>query len=86
MMLLTVEYRKDAAKYLDSLDSPTRDRIKAKISDVASDPSNPRHSLPLVATEKRKARVGKYRILILVLPKVLLITEIDSRGQIYRAL
>ncbi len=57
---LAVKYTKSAEKYLDKLDKVTRERVVAKISDVANDPENPRHSLPLTASNKRKARVGKY--------------------------
>jgi len=83
---LSIQYTKTAAKYLEKMDKVTRQRVQIKISEVASDPENPRHSLPLTATTKRKARVGKYRILLLIADPTLLVVDIDSRGQIYRTL
>jgi mRNA interferase RelE/StbE len=85
-MPLKIEYRKDAAKYLDAADATTKQRIKAKLAEVATDPYNPSKSLPLISTDKRKVRVGKYRILVLVTEEVLLVVGMDSRGQIYREL
>ena len=81
---LSIRYTKDAAKYLEALDATTKRRIKEKISDVAGAPEDPRHSLPLTNTAKRKSRVGKYRILLLALENDLLVSDIDSRGQVYR--
>lgn len=84
-MPLEVVFSKSAAKTLESLDVPTRQRIKDKIEAVASDPLNPRNSYPLQGTEKRSARVGGYRIIFLILPPSRLAVDlIESRGQVYR--
>jgi mRNA-degrading endonuclease RelE of RelBE toxin-antitoxin system len=44
------------------------------------------NKLPLEGSDKRSARVGKYRILLLIIKEknALVVTEIDSRGQVYR--
>jgi mRNA-degrading endonuclease RelE of RelBE toxin-antitoxin system len=83
-MALAVEYTKSAAKYLDVLDTVTRSRIIEKVANVAEEPDNPRHSYPLKNSQKRSARVGKYRVLLLVQEEALIVADIDSRGQVYR--
>jgi mRNA-degrading endonuclease RelE of RelBE toxin-antitoxin system len=46
---------------------------------------NPRNSSPLQGTDKRSARVGGYRILLLIKePSLLAVDLIESRGQVYR--
>jgi mRNA-degrading endonuclease RelE of RelBE toxin-antitoxin system len=68
---------------LSKLDAPTRKRIVEKLQSVAADPLDSRNSYPLQGTDKRSARVGGYRILLLICDPVLLITDIESRGQVY---
>ena len=63
---LEVVLSKPAAKTLEALDAPTRQRIREKLHVVAADPFNPRNSYPLTGTNKRSARVGGYRILLLI--------------------
>jgi mRNA-degrading endonuclease RelE of RelBE toxin-antitoxin system len=81
---LEIVYSNAAAKSLQSLDSPTRRRVKDKIEATAADPLNPRNSYPLQGTDKRSARVGGYRILLLIQNPNLLVVDIESRGQVYR--
>jgi mRNA-degrading endonuclease RelE of RelBE toxin-antitoxin system len=52
---------------------------------VAADPLNPRNSYPLQGTNKRSARVGGYRILLLIQElNRLAVDIIEPRGQVYR--
>jgi mRNA-degrading endonuclease RelE of RelBE toxin-antitoxin system len=81
---LEIILTKNALKNLNALDKPTRERVKMKIEAVAADPLNPSNSKPLHGTEKRSARVGGYRILLLIQDPNLLVVDIESRGQIYR--
>jgi mRNA-degrading endonuclease RelE of RelBE toxin-antitoxin system len=81
---LAIILTKSAAKSLQSLDAPTRKRMQDKIESIAADPYNPRNSYPLQGTEKRSARVGGYRILLLIREPNLLVVDIESRGQVYR--
>jgi len=81
---LEIVLTKGAAKSLESLDAPNRRRVKEKIDAVAADPLNPPNSYPLQGTEKRSARVGGYRILLLIHEPSLLVVDIESRGQVYR--
>jgi mRNA-degrading endonuclease RelE of RelBE toxin-antitoxin system len=44
---LTVQYTKAVEKYLEKMDATTRDRVKKKVPEVAGEPLNVKHSLPL---------------------------------------
>ena len=83
-MALEPQLSSDAVKYIKALDQPTRKRIADKISELAADPFNIRVSKPLKNSDKRTARVGSYRILFIVLEKVLLVSDVGPRNQIYR--
>jgi mRNA-degrading endonuclease RelE of RelBE toxin-antitoxin system len=58
--------------------------MSEKIEAVAADPFNSTNSKPLQGTNKRSARVGRYRILMEIKEPNLLIVDIESRGQVYR--
>jgi mRNA-degrading endonuclease RelE of RelBE toxin-antitoxin system len=81
---LEIVFTKAAAKRLQTLDAPTRQRVKDKIEAVAADPLNPTNSYPLQGTNQRSARVGGYRILLLIQDPNLLVVDIETRGQVYR--
>jgi mRNA-degrading endonuclease RelE of RelBE toxin-antitoxin system len=82
---LEVVLSKSAAKTLEAFDAPTRKRVNDKLEAIAADPLNPRNSYPLTGTNKRSARVGGYRILLLIQePNRLAVEIIESRGQVYR--
>jgi mRNA-degrading endonuclease RelE of RelBE toxin-antitoxin system len=74
-----------AAKYIKTLDKPTRERFAKKIQEVANDPYNTANSEPLTNSDKRKCKVGGYRLLCLVIPKdgVVLFTDAAPRGEVY---
>ncbi len=78
--------RKSALKYFEHLDQPTQRRVRRKLSSIALDPFDVQHSKPLLSTEKRSARVGSYRILFLVTEAIVLVTDIDCRGDVYKIL
>jgi len=75
-----------AEKALKALDVASRKRVRKKIDAVSADPLNPINSYPLQGTDKRSARVGDYRILLLIQEPNLLVIDIESRGQVYRRL
>jgi mRNA-degrading endonuclease RelE of RelBE toxin-antitoxin system len=81
---LDIVLTKDAAKRLNAMDATTRQRMKDKIQAVAADPLNPTNSYPLQGTNQRSARVGGFRILLLIQEPNLLVVDIESRGQVYR--
>ena len=82
----SVQISKAALKYFQHLDQTTQRRIRKKLSEIAADPMDVRYSKPLLSTEKRSARVGGYRILFLVTNAIVLVTDIDARGDVYKVL
>jgi mRNA-degrading endonuclease RelE of RelBE toxin-antitoxin system len=80
---LEIVLTRNASKRLEALDVPTRRRIKVKIEAVAADPLNPVNSYPLQGTDRRSARVGGFRILLLIQDPNLLVVDIETRGQVY---
>lgn len=83
-MALKIEIAKNASKYLQSLDKPTRERIHEKLLEIAEAPTDARLSKPLVSVGQRSARVGSYRILFTIEEHSLFVAAIGPRGQIYR--
>jgi mRNA-degrading endonuclease RelE of RelBE toxin-antitoxin system len=81
---LQIELTGTPLRYLESLDRPTRERIKAKLEAIATDPTDVRLSYPLVGVDKRSTRVGKYRVLFQISDTTLTVSDIGPRGQIYR--
>jgi mRNA-degrading endonuclease RelE of RelBE toxin-antitoxin system len=82
----TLEMRKSALSYFERLDQPTQKRVREKLQTLLTDPMNIQHSKPLAGADKRSSRVGSYRILFLVTDEVILITDIDSRGDVYKSI
>jgi len=81
---LAIQYTKAAPKYLEALDAPTKKRMIGKIKDIAKAPEDLRLSYPLSNSAKRSTKIGKYRILMVVIgEETLLVSDIGSRGQIY---
>ena len=85
-MPLEISYTRQSASYLKNLDAPTKRRVHEKVDAVAADYMDPKNSYPLESSEKRSARVGKFRILLLIIKdrNALVVSEIASRGQVYR--
>lgn len=83
---LKISITSTPAKYLASLDKPTRARITAKLEEIAKSPYDPRLSYPLVGQTKRSSRVGGYRILFEIVENELIVSDIGPRGQIYKRL
>lgn len=86
---MRIEYKKQAVKFLESLDRPTKQRIKSAIEGLTEQP--PKGDIkPLQGYKdgRKRLRVGKYRIIYKYEPDgeitVLMILDIDSRGDIYK--
>lgn len=86
---MRIEYSKKAVKYINTLDRPTKQRIKAAIEGLTETP--PKGDIkPLqgFTDGKKRLRVGKYRIIYNYLPdgeiEILYIYNVDSRGDIYK--
>lgn len=86
---MQIEYSKKAVKYINTLDKPTKQRIKAAIEGLTDDP--PRGDIKILqgfADGRKRLRVGKYRIIYNYLPNgeliILYIMNVDTRGDIYK--
>lgn len=86
---MEIKYKKQAVKFLNGLDRPTKQRIKIAIEGLTEQP--PKGDIkPLQGYKdgRNRLRVGKYRIIYNYEPNgevtVLLILDIDSRGDIYK--
>lgn len=86
---MRIEYKKQAVKFLESLDRPTKQRIKSAIEGLTEQP--PKGDIkPLQGykDERKRLRVGKYRIIYKYETDteitILMILDIDSRGDIYK--
>ena len=86
---MRIEYNKKAVKYLETLDRPTKQRIKAAIEGLTEQPpKGDIKTLQGYTDGRKRLRVGKYRIIYNYLPNgkivVLYIMSIDTRGDIYK--
>ena len=86
---MRIEYSRKAAKYINALDRPTKQRIKAAIEGLAETP--PKGDIkPLQGFDdgRKRLRVGKYRVIYNYLPdgeiEILYIYNVDTRGDIYK--
>lgn len=86
---MKVEYTRKAKKFIESQDRPTKQRLKKAIEGLTETP--PQGDIKLLqgySDGRRRLRVGKYRIIYNYLPggeiEILLIINIDSRGDIYK--
>lgn len=86
---MEIKYKKQAVKFLESLDRPTKQRIKLAIEGLTEQP--PKGDIkPLQGYKdgRKRLRVGKYRVIYNYEPSgevtILMILDIDSRGDIYK--
>ncbi|MCI8377034.1 MAG: type II toxin-antitoxin system RelE/ParE family toxin [Lachnospiraceae bacterium] len=86
---MRIEYSKRAAKYINSLDRPSKQRIKKAIEGLTEQP--PKGDIRMLqgfSDGRKRLRVGKYRIIYNYLPsgevEILYIVNVDSRGDIYK--
>ena len=86
---MKIEYAKKAVKYIESLDKPTKQRIKQSIEGVTENP--PKGDIKIMqgySDGRKRLRIGKYRIIYNYSQngeiKVLYIVDVDTRGDIYK--
>ena len=87
-MSYAVELSRDAARYLRRLGRSDQERMARRIEQIAADPYGA-HTKPLTnPAGRRAARVGDYRIVFAVddEARVVAISDIGPRGQVYRRL
>jgi mRNA interferase RelE/StbE len=81
---MQVLLRPAAAKYLDRLGEPNRSRIKAAFEDLSKEP--PKGDIESFVGRKGyfRLRVGGFRALYRIEANVIIVTNIDPRGQVYK--
>ena len=86
---MKIEYAKKAVKYIESLDKPTKQRIKAGIIGLTENP--PKGDIKLLQGHvdgRKRLRIGKYRIIYMYGQnkelQILYIMSVDTRGDIYK--
>jgi len=78
-------YDKEAAKTINRLDAPTKQRIRKAVNDIPEGDIKP---LKGYTDGRKRLRIGKFRIIFREAEKdsekILFIMEIGSRGDIYK--
>lgn len=82
---MIIKYSNSAKKYIESLDSKTKKRIKQAIDGL---PNGDVKVLKGYDDKRKRLRVGKYRIIYNYITEreveILYIMDVDSRGDIYK--
>lgn len=86
---MKIEYSRKAVKYINALDKPTKQRIKAGIEGLTKSP--PQGDIKILqgyADGRKRLRIGGYRIVYNYSQDgkltILYILDVDSRGGIYK--
>ena len=81
---MTVLLRPIAAKYLDRMGEPNRGRIKAALQGLEKIP--PEGDIRPVIGQKGyfRLRIGDFRALYRIEDDIVVVTNIDPRGQVYK--
>lgn len=89
MNVLEIQFSKSAVKVINSMDKPTKLRIKQGIEGLIQIP--PKGDIKLMqgfSDGRCRLRIGKYRVIYKYMQDgtigILLIIDIGSRGDIYR--
>lgn len=80
--MLRIEYKKQAVKYINSADRPTKKRLKEAIEKI---PFGDIKKLSGFENEYR-LRVGELRVLFTLEDDTITVNDIKPRGQIYKRL
>lgn len=79
---MRIEYKKQAVKYINSADRPTKKRLKEAIEKI---PFGDIKKLSGFENEYR-LRVGELRVLFTIEDDTITVNDIKPRGQIYKRL
>lgn len=72
-----------AAKYLEKLHNPAKERIKKALRKLEEEP--PRGDIKsMTGRDGYRLRIGDYRVLFDVIDSVIIVYDIGPRGQIYK--
>lgn len=87
-MTYSIEFYKEALKYLQKLDKPTRTRIVSHLQILSENPFHPELDIKRMRAtlDEFRLRVGSYRIVYTVESSRLIIhiLKIASRGDVYK--
>lgn len=86
---MKIKYSKKAVKYIESLDKPTKQRMKIGIERLTENPpKGDIRTMQGYKDSRKRLRIGKYRIIYKYGSNeemdILYIINIDSRGYIYK--
>lgn len=86
---MKIKYAKKAVKYIESLDKPTKQRIKVGIEGLAENPpKGDIRAMQGYSDGRKRLRIGKYRIIYNYKQdekiEILYIMNVDTRGDIYK--
>lgn len=83
---MQIEYSKEAIKYIDKLDKPTKQRLKKAFDKLLKEP--PQGDIKALQGQRNvyRLRVGDLRILFTINAdtNIILITQIVPRGEAYK--
>ena len=80
---MKVVLEKKAVKYLESLDTAMKKRIKQALTDLAKEPPSG-DIVKLQGKNGFRRRVGDYRIIFDITETVIIVYKIAPRGQAYK--
>lgn len=87
-MNYSIEFYKEALKYLQRLDKPSRIRIVQYLEILSENPFHPELDIKRMrgTSEEYRLRVGSFRIIYTIEEKQLIIhvLKIGSRGDVYK--
>lgn len=82
---MKIKYRKQAVKYIETLDKPTKQRLRDGIEGLTKNPPvGDIRPLKGDTIESSRLRIGKYRIIFRRENDTVYIDKVDSRGDIYK--
>ena len=84
-MPVRIEYKKKAVKYIEALDRPTKQRIRAGIIGLTkTPPEGDIKALQGINDGSLRLRVGGYRVIYRMEADTIIIDKVDSRGDVYK--
>ena len=81
---LEIRYKKQAVKYIETLDSVTKKRIKVGIEGLTRIPPTGDIKKLQGMEDSMRLRVGGYRVIYRIVGNTIVIDRVDSRGGIYK--
>jgi mRNA-degrading endonuclease RelE of RelBE toxin-antitoxin system len=81
-MAYGIQIAKQARKYIENLDRKQRERLTSELRELAKDPLL--NSKPVMGSPpKRTFRVGGLRVIFTIVDRIIIVTMIRPRGEVY---